>query len=222
MAKNPVASTMSRKKGGTTSQKGSTTTPSSHKCSKKVASSDNESSSSEEEQRPPKKKAWKVKKKVVNESGGEGSESDKDDEVIIVKAGVLQQKHVNPIPSTHKVKKDSSKDILTIFSDRLKAKFVTGQQVEEIRGCWCKICKVDKNFIQTQGKCKAFHTGSNSLCCQYIWQHYEIYKAWCAEKDMVEHHWSIPCDIWREMEESKTEKKKIIQYTLKFEKVQGV
>ncbi|KAG6827968.1 hypothetical protein H0H87_003166, partial [Tephrocybe sp. NHM501043] len=82
--------------------------------------------------------------------------------------------------------------------------------------------RADKNFIQTQGKCKAFHTGSNSLCCQHIWQHYEIYKARCAEKDMVKHHWSIPHDIWQEMEESKTEKKKIIQCTLKFEKVQGV
>ncbi|KAG6843026.1 hypothetical protein H0H87_008468, partial [Tephrocybe sp. NHM501043] len=82
--------------------------------------------------------------------------------------------------------------------------------------------RVDKNFIQTQGKCKAFHTGSNSLCRQHIWQYYEIYKARCTEKDMVEHHWSIPRDIWREMEESKTEKKKIIQCILEFEKVQGV
>ncbi|KAH9959890.1 hypothetical protein BGW80DRAFT_1183129, partial [Lactifluus volemus] len=53
-------------------------------------------------------------------------------------------------------------------------------------------------FIEKSGKCKAFHTGSNSLCHQHIRQHYEIYKNRCKEANIPKHHWAIPRWIWWE------------------------
>ena len=41
-----------------------------------------------------------------------------------------------------KTKKGNTKDLLTVFSDRIKVKFVTADgKVDPLTGRWCKICK---------------------------------------------------------------------------------
>jgi hypothetical protein len=50
---------------------------------------------------------------------------------------------------------------------------------------------------------KAFHKGGNSSCRLHIRQHYDIYLEKCTKANIPVHHWAIPRDIWREMEEEK-------------------
>jgi hypothetical protein len=64
------------------------------------------------------------------------------------------------------------------------------------------------------GKRKAFHTGSNSSCRQHIRQHYDEYKKRCKEEKIPEHHWAIPRQIWKKMEEDKRGVKRERQGTL--------
>ncbi|KAG6905216.1 hypothetical protein DXG01_004119 [Tephrocybe rancida] len=213
----PPAALTSKLKGRATLR---TTTTSVPRKQKQAVSTNNESSSEEKQCPLPKRKARK--KEVVVIDSDECSGSDEEDEVEIIEVGVLQEKRIAPVPSTHKVKKDSLKDLLLIFSDCVKVKFVNGQDVKEVRGRWCKICKVDENFIQMQGKCRAFHMGGNSSCCGHIRQHYKVYKTQCAEKNITENHWAILRNIWQAIEESKTDKKKSVQRTIEFEKVQPV
>ena len=62
----------------------------------------------------------------------------------------------------------------------------------------CK--RVDVEFLQTNGKWKAFHLGGNSSCCQHIRGHYEIYRQRCAEQKIPENHYAVPREIVAEHE----------------------
>ena len=90
-----------------------------------------------------------------------------------------------------------------------------------------QLVRADESFIKAQGKHKAFHKGGNSSCCTHIRQHYQLYVQKCEEANVPVHHWAIPRDIWRVMEDEKeaekrgqlTEKQK--QQKLSFETVTG-
>jgi hypothetical protein len=56
------------------------------------------------------------------------------------------------------------------------------------------------------GKEKAFLMGGNSSCHHHACQHYNLYKQWCKEENIPEHHWAIPQPIWKEMEALKNGK----------------
>ena len=50
----------------------------------------------------------------------------------------------NPIPQEFNVKKESTKDLLTVFSDLVTVKFKRngeGMDLETVRGRWCLVCK---------------------------------------------------------------------------------
>ncbi|KAG6913166.1 hypothetical protein DXG01_009102 [Tephrocybe rancida] len=184
------------------SQKAGTKDMSHKRPSRRAKSSSNESSS--EEDQCPKKKTRRGKKVMEDDGSASENGEEEEDKVEIVN-------------------KDLSKDILLIMSDCMKAKFVNGLKVEEVMGHWCKVCKANEEFIQTQGKRKAFHTGRNSSCRQHIRQHYELYKARCIEQNVLENHWAIPRNVWKAIEESKTEKKKGVQQrALDFQIVHGI
>jgi hypothetical protein len=68
--------------------------------------------------------------------------------------------------------------------------------------------------VKRCGMRKAFHTGSNSSCLQHICQHYEVYRQWCKEANIPDHHWAIPQIIWKKMEEERTGKDVTKQGTL--------
>jgi hypothetical protein len=53
----------------------------------------------------------------------------------------LEERHRAEIPMLLPVKKDSTKDLLMIFSDRVTVKFNSGETVETIKGRWCLPCK---------------------------------------------------------------------------------
>jgi len=72
----------------------------------------------------------------------------------------------------------------------------------------------DDEFVKKSGKRKPFHTGGNSSCRQHIRQHYAIYKEQCKAANILEHHWAIPCIIWRKMEDERMGKKAGGQETL--------
>ncbi|KIK84154.1 hypothetical protein PAXRUDRAFT_96211, partial [Paxillus rubicundulus Ve08.2h10] len=50
---------------------------------------------------------------------------------------------------------------------------------------------------------KAFYVGSNSLCCQHIQSHYQLYKTWCQERKIREHHHALPHNIVRSQKDVK-------------------
>ncbi|RDB23358.1 putative AC transposase [Hypsizygus marmoreus] len=149
----------------------------------------------------------------AGEDSGEESEAGDNDNT-----NGLEARHNIPIPSARPVKKDSSKDILLVMSDRVKVRFMhTNNHSEVLQGQWCTVCKNDESFIAANGRRKAFHMGGNSSCRQHIHQHYELYKTKCEESEVPENHWAIPRPIWKQMEEEKNAKKKKIQTTLEFE-----
>jgi hypothetical protein len=65
----------------------------------------------------------------------------------------------------------------------------------------------DINYIQKNGRRKAFHIGSNSSCRQHIRGHYTLYKERCAKLGLKENHHAVPRDIVRAKEEAKKMKK---------------
>ena len=69
-------------------------------------------------------------------------------------------------------------------------------------------------FIEKEGKQKAFHTGGNSSCHAHIRQHYILYQERCKEANIPEQHWAILCPIWNGMEEARRHKKVPRQGTL--------
>lgn len=70
------------------------------------------------------------------------------------------------------------------------------------------VARADESYIKAHGKRKAFHKGGNSSCRTHIRQHYELYVEKCEKADVPMHHWAIPRDIWRVMEEEKEAEKR--------------
>ncbi|KAF9232685.1 hypothetical protein BU15DRAFT_17136, partial [Melanogaster broomeanus] len=58
-------------------------------------------------------------------------------------------------------------------------------------------------FLLKNSKWKAFHVGSNSSCWQHIQSHYQLYKTWCAERKIREHHHAVPREIVRAQQDVK-------------------
>ena len=65
----------------------------------------------------------------------------------------------------------------------------------------------NKEFIMKHGKRKAFHVGSNSSCHQHIRSHYELYQAWCAEKNIPTQPHTIPQELLNAKQQLKKSKK---------------
>jgi hypothetical protein len=120
------------------------------------------------------------------------------------------------------VKAESSKDLLTIFTDWTEVKFVRKDgSFELLKGHWCMVCKSvsssyrlnrlaahliirgDMAFVTKQGLRKCFHVGGNSSCRQHIHSHYEPYKSQCDKGGLRVNDWAIPRPLWRKMEEER-------------------
>lgn len=101
------------------------------------------------------------------------------------------------------VKTDSTKDILTIFTDRINQTFEKDGKQEELRGRWCTVCKcvfslylllhvflltpsgrADDKYVKAHGLRKCFIVGGNSTARAHIRQYYALYKERC-EKDNI-------------------------------------
>jgi hypothetical protein len=55
----------------------------------------------------------------------------------------LEEWHQLPISKELTVKKDMAWDILVIFTDKTKVKFIKANKtVEEVRGHWCCVCRL--------------------------------------------------------------------------------
>jgi hypothetical protein len=52
-----------------------------------------------------------------------------------------EEPHQIDIPVELQVKKDSTKDLQTIFSARVTVNFKKGETTETVSGRWCMICK---------------------------------------------------------------------------------
>ncbi|RDB16020.1 hypothetical protein Hypma_003461 [Hypsizygus marmoreus] len=111
-----------------------------------------------------------------------------------------EPQHKRPVAGTMPVKKQSTKDLLLVMTDRVEVKFKVGENdYKSLTGRWCIPCKNDAAF------------------------HYELYKDKCNEAEIPENHWAIPRDIWPEMEDAKRQEKakRKVQAKLEFEKVPG-
>ncbi|GLB40087.1 hypothetical protein LshimejAT787_0705970 [Lyophyllum shimeji] len=188
---------------------------------KRRASKDSSSDGSDDEEEQPRRKKKKMRVVTVEESEDEESveeiehEGSEEVEEVADDAAEDQEDTVDlelhqqsEIPEIRAVKKDSTRDILLIFTDIVTVKFLpkTGEPAEVKKGRWCKVCKESEKFVARYGKRKCFHVGGNSSCRAHIRQHYEVYKTRCAAEKIPVHHWSIPRDVWRAMEKEKEEK----------------
>jgi len=119
------------------------------------------------------------------------------------------------------MKKDSTRDLLTIFSDLVTVKFKKGTQSETSRGQWCLPCREKKRG--KSNKKTAFFVGGNSTCRVHIRSHYLLYQQCCKEQEIPENHYTIPQAIWKEMEEEKrgSKGKKQAKIDWAFEKENG-
>jgi len=87
----------------------------------------------------------------------------------------------------HEVKKETIKDLLTIFSDLVVVKFKKNESYKMVKGRWCLpykyaasvICyhivmsysqkyRANIELVKKHGKQKTFHTGGNSSCHTHI------------------------------------------------------
>ena len=54
----------------------------------------------------------------------------------------MQDKHHGELQAARHVKKQNTKDLLTIFSDRVTVRFINMDAREELKlGRWCMVCK---------------------------------------------------------------------------------
>ena len=142
----------------------------------------------------------------------------------------LEDCHHPEAPTELHIKKDTTKDLLTIFWDIVTVQFKKNDIVEVMRGQWCLQCKLvssefltwckglldyggDEKTIRVKGLRTTFFMGSNSSCCQHICQHYNFYKQKCSEENILMNHRAIPPSTLKEMQESTRLKNK--QSTLK-------
>ena len=172
---------------------------------------------------------------------GRGANNGPDDEVMIIyfrtvfenlhsflkaESG-LEDCHIIKAPTEVSVKKDTTKDLLMIFSDIVTVQFKKkiGGATETVKGRWYLPCKsvksiskedkclpetlnrADEKTVKAKGLRKVFFTGSNSSCRQHIRQHYELYKQRCNDEHIPINQRAIPPQVLREMEASRQETK---------------
>ncbi|KAF8067557.1 hypothetical protein FPV67DRAFT_1561917 [Lyophyllum atratum] len=188
--------------------------PQPQKSKKRLPESDDEGSDGEESQseeeapRPKKKKAKKSEPveevsddeedEMVEEVDDEGGDVEGDEGGDVEGVGEEEDRDKDVAV----VKKDTTRDLLTIFSDRVKVQFIpkNGDKPEVLRGRWCTVCKASPKFLATHGKRKALHVGGNSSCRAHIRQHYELYKVRCEANGIPIDHHAVPRHIWKAME----------------------
>ncbi|KAG2359518.1 hypothetical protein BDR07DRAFT_1378634 [Suillus spraguei] len=134
---------------------------------------------------------------VINhESDAKSSEETENDNDEDAEGSDLGVQHKANIPAPLATKKQQANDLLTMFTQKCTVKFIGIEGVVDTkRGHWCIVCKDDEIFVKQNGKCKAFHLGSNSSCRQHICGHYEFYQAICKELGIAEHHYAIPQEL---------------------------
>ncbi|KAG6904054.1 hypothetical protein DXG01_012929, partial [Tephrocybe rancida] len=149
---------MKGKKPSTTRSKPTTTKPPAHakpapkrKRALRHDNSSSEESDHEEEEWPKKKSKSKRSTAVFKLSDSDEEDLGKDnenEEQSSEDEGELREQHIQGIPPVRPVKKDSTKDLLTIFSDRVTVKFVSGVKTEEGKGRWCKMRCQEHNLTE--------------------------------------------------------------------------
>ncbi|KAF5374133.1 hypothetical protein D9615_008888 [Tricholomella constricta] len=140
----------------------------------------------------------------------------------------LNEHQAQGIPAATPSKKESTRDILLIFSDRIKQTFQVGNtdQLETIEGRWCYLCKNETEKLLAAKKYtrktlrSCFFRGHNSTCRGHIAAyHFEEYERRCkAAKPRIEMNFRcIPLAIKTEREANLVGKAK--QVKLAFETV---
>jgi hypothetical protein len=80
--------------------------------------------------------------------------------------------------------------------------------IKSLNNGYSTLARANESFIKANGKRKAFLKGGNSSCRTHIRQHYELYVQKCEKENVPVHHWAIPREIWRVMEEEKEANKR--------------
>ena len=60
---------------------------------------------------------------------------------IVKEASGLEEQHRGEILEALAVKKDTMRDLLTVFSDRFTVKFKKGDKIQVLKGQWCLPCR---------------------------------------------------------------------------------
>ncbi|KAN0124317.1 hypothetical protein V8E52_001966 [Russula decolorans] len=98
-----------------------------------------------------------VVEQVVDRDGDDAQSEDAE------QASDLEDQHRGEIPGVLVIKSDTTKDLLTVFSDLVTVNFKKGNKTTNLKGRWCLICRANKQVIKGNEK-KAFFTGGNSSC----------------------------------------------------------
>ena len=113
-----------------------------------------------------------------------------------------------------------TRDLLTIFTDKVWVRFKWSEQFKRVYGQWCLVCKWVRNskplliiltWVDHSAetiKCsltrralhRAFFTGSNMSCRMHIHYHYDVYKIKCEADNLPMNDWCIPRDLWKKMQ----------------------
>ena len=94
--------------------------------------------------KPLKKQSKKTKMTHDDEEDMEEddeSEGDKASDQDNDEGSGLEERHQAPVAKKLRVKGDSVRDVLTIFTDRTTVKFSNEGKLETVKGRWCLICK---------------------------------------------------------------------------------
>jgi len=67
----------------------------------------------------------------------------------VIQASDLGDQHRGDIPEELPVKADSTKDLLTMFSDLITVNFRKGKKLTNAKGRWCLLCR----FVLVCQKC---------------------------------------------------------------------
>ena len=65
----------------------------------------------------------------------------KHSHMIYLQNSDLEEQHRGEIPEVLVVKNDSTKDLLTICSDKVFVNFKAGKNTTKLRGQWCLVCR---------------------------------------------------------------------------------
>ena len=65
----------------------------------------------------------------------------KHSRMIYLQNSDLEEQHRGEIPEVLVVKNDSTKDLLTICSDKVSVNFKAGKNMTKLRGRWCLVCR---------------------------------------------------------------------------------
>ncbi|KAG6906426.1 hypothetical protein DXG01_014018 [Tephrocybe rancida] len=196
---------------------------------------DNDNDSQEEEIEEPEPRRSKHKKRKASlsdneqpakggketdnegDQGEEEPEEEPEEELEEVEIEDLNDRHSRGIPSTLPVKKDSTRDLLLIFSDRTKQDFVNKSGNSTIlEGRWCLVCKAAYDSTLKDGHRpsrplnKCFLQGANTTCRGHIMRfHFEEYEQRCnaAIPNILMNHACVPPAVQKEHEEGDKQKK---------------